>query len=104
MNLHAIAQMQLRGRRRVDGVGRLKFDSTQVARRVPVVRLHVDLRLRPEQCGPPLWSCRGTERPAVGDGRPGAVGHGRRVPLLLFGSYLHDACRWEIWAFSKNSV
>ena len=31
VNLHAIEQMQLRGRRRVDGVGRPKFDSTQVA-------------------------------------------------------------------------
>ena len=28
-NRHAIAQTQLRRRRRVDGVGRLKFDSTQ---------------------------------------------------------------------------
>ena len=28
-NLRAIEQMQLRGRRRVDGVGRPKFDSTQ---------------------------------------------------------------------------
>ena len=29
MNLHAIEQTQLRGQHRVDGVGRLKFDSTQ---------------------------------------------------------------------------
>ena len=28
-NRHAIAQMELRGRRRVDGVGRPQFDSTQ---------------------------------------------------------------------------
>ena len=30
-NLHAIEQAQSRGRRRVDGVVRLKFDSTQTA-------------------------------------------------------------------------
>ena len=29
LNLHAIVQTQLRGQHRVDGVGRLKFDSTQ---------------------------------------------------------------------------
>ena len=46
-NLHAIEQMQLWGRRRVDGVGRLKFDSTQAARR----RRRALLRLRLDPLG-----------------------------------------------------